>query len=194
MRDLTLKSLRSNIGIVSQDIFLFSATIRENICYGKHDATNEMVYEASKVAKVDEFVERFPDKYETLVGERGITLSGGQKQRIAIARTIITDPRVLILDDSLSSVDVGTEYAIQDALKAVVTGRTTLIITQRLSTLRLAGRIVVFDRGKIAEEGTHESLLALNGLYSRLYYSQLAPQELEAESEIFATAAKNLEA
>ncbi len=193
VRAVTLKSLRSNIGIVSQDIFLFSATIRENICYGKHDATNEMVFEASKVAKVDEFVERFPDKYETLVGERGITLSGGQKQRIAIARTIITDPRVLILDDSLSSVDVGTEFVIQDALKAVVAGRTTLIITQRLSTLRLAGRIIVFDHGRIAEEGTHESLLSLNGLYSRLYYSQLAPQELEAGSEIFATATRKPE-
>ena len=191
VRDLTLKSLRSNIGIVSQDIFLFSATIRENICYGRNDATDEMVREASKVAKVDEFVERFPDRYETVVGERGITLSGGQKQRIAIARTIITDPRVLILDDSLSSVDVGTEFAIQDALKAVVEGRTTLIITQRLSTLRLAKRIIVFDHGKIAEEGTHESLLSLNSLYSRLYFSQLAPQE--TGSEIFATAAKRTE-
>ena len=191
IRDLTLKSLRSNIGIVSQDIFLFSATIRENICYGRNDATDEMVHEASKIAKVDEFVERFPDRYETVVGERGITLSGGQKQRIAIARTIITDPRVLILDDSLSSVDVGTEFAIQDALKAVVEGRTTLIITQRLSTLRLAKRIIVFDHGKIAEEGTHESLLSLNSLYSRLYFSQLAPQE--TGSEIFATAAKRTE-
>ncbi len=183
VRDVKLKSLRSNIGIVSQDIFLFSASVRANISYGKWNTPLQQVIDAAKVARADEFVERFPDKYETLVGERGITLSGGQKQRIAIARTIITDPRVLILDDSLSSVDVETEYAIQDALKAVVRGRTTIMITQRLSTLRLATRIVVFEDGKIVEQGKHEDLLALNGTYARLYYSQLAPQEKLAEEE-----------
>lgn len=177
VRDVKLKSLRSNIGIVSQDIFLFSATVRENICYGSPDAPLEVVIEASRVAKVDEFVNRFPEKYDTLVGERGVTLSGGQKQRVAIARTLITDPKVLIMDDSLSSVDVETEYAIQDALFALVKGRTAIIITQRLSTLRLANRIVVFENGKIVEDGTHSDLLALNGAYARLYYSQLAPQE-----------------
>ncbi len=177
VRDVKLKSLRSNIGIVSQDIFLFSATVRENICYGSPDAPLELVIEASRVAKVDEFVNRFPEKYDTLVGERGVTLSGGQKQRVAIARTLITDPKVLIMDDSLSSVDVETEYAIQDALFALVKGRTAIIITQRLSTLRLANRIVVFENGRIVEDGTHSDLLALNAAYARLYYSQLAPQE-----------------
>jgi ABC-type multidrug transport system fused ATPase/permease subunit len=177
VRDIKLKSLRSNVGIVSQDIFLFSASIRANISYGRWNTPLEEVINAAKIANVDEFVDRLSQKYETLVGERGITLSGGQKQRIAIARTIITDPRILILDDSLSSVDVETEYAIQDALRVVVQGRTTIMITQRLSTLRLANRIVVFEDGKIVEDGTHEELLSLNGTYSRLYYSQLAPQE-----------------
>ncbi|MGI0081645.1 MAG: ATP-binding cassette domain-containing protein, partial [Nitrososphaerales archaeon] len=121
--------------------------------------------------------ERFPEKYDTLVGERGVTLSGGQKQRLAIARALITDPKILIMDDSLSSVDVETEYAIQDSLSAVVSGRTALIITQRLSTLRLTRRIIVFAHGRIVEDGTHADLLALNGAYARLYYSQLAPQE-----------------
>jgi ATP-binding cassette, subfamily B, multidrug efflux pump len=175
--DIKLKSLRSNVGLVSQDIFLFSATVRENISYGRENAPLDLVINASKIAQVDEFVNRFPEKYDTLVGERGVTLSGGQKQRIAIARTLITDPRILIMDDSLSSVDVETEYAIQDALRAVVAGRTSIIITQRLSTLRLANRIVVFENGRVVEDGTHEALLELNGAYARLYYSQLAPQE-----------------
>ncbi len=183
VREIKLKSLRSNIGIVSQDIFLFSASVRANISYGKWNTPLERVIEAAKIARADEFVDRFPEKYETLVGERGITLSGGQKQRIAIARTIITDPRILILDDSLSSVDVETEFAIQDALKTVVQDRTTVMITQRLSTLRLATRIVVFDNGKIVEQGKHDELLARNGSYARLYYSQLAPQEKLAGRE-----------
>ena len=177
VRDIKLKSLRSNIGIVSQDIFLFSASVRANISYGRWNTPLDQVIKAARIAKAEEFVDRLPEKYETLVGERGITLSGGQKQRIAIARTIITDPRILILDDSLSSVDVETEYSIQDALKTVVQGRTTIIITQRLSTLRLATRIIVFENGKIVEDGKHDELLSLNGTYSRLYYSQLAPQE-----------------
>ncbi len=178
VRDIQLKSLRSNIGLVSQDIFLFSATIRDNIIYGRRDTSMEEVANAASISSVDEFVTRLPDKYETLVGERGITLSGGQKQRIAIARTLVTNPKILIMDDSLSSVDVETEYAIQDALKAVVTGRTTIIITQRLSTLRLVDRIIVFENGMVVEQGKHEELLNLNGAYSRLYYSQLAPQRV----------------
>ena len=179
VRDIKLKSLRSNIGIVSQDIFLFSATVRANISYGKWKTPLEEVVRAARIANVDEFVEKLPEKYETLVGERGITLSGGQKQRIAIARTLITDPKILILDDSLSSVDVETEYSIQDALKTVVANRTTIMITQRLSTLRLATRIVVFQDGKIVEQGTHDKLLLLNGAYSKLYHSQLSPQVTE---------------
>ncbi|MDG6913988.1 MAG: ABC transporter ATP-binding protein [Nitrososphaerota archaeon] len=178
VRDVTLKSLRGSVGLVSQDIFLFSATIRENVCYGRTDASQEDVERVCKVARADEFIERFPERYETRVGERGVTLSGGQKQRIAIARTLLTDPRILILDDSLSSVDAGTEYAIADALKEVVKQRTTIIITQRLSTLRLAQRIVVFDGGKVVEDGDHTELLARNGTYAKLYRSQYAPQDV----------------
>ncbi|HKW05236.1 MAG TPA: ABC transporter ATP-binding protein [Nitrososphaerales archaeon] len=177
VRDVTLRSLRSNVGIVSQDIFLFSTTIRENIRNGRPDAPEELVIEAARIAKADEFVNRYPEGYSTLVGERGVTLSGGQKQRIAIARTLITDPKILVLDDSLSSVDVETEFAIQDALKAVVKNRTTIIITQRLSTLRLAKRIVVFKDGLVVEDGSHEVLLAREGEYARLFRSQLAPQD-----------------
>lgn len=177
VRDVTLRSLRSNVGIVSQDIFLFSTTIRENIRNGRPDASEELVIEAARVAKADEFVNRYPEGYSTLVGERGVSLSGGQKQRIAIARTLITDPKILVLDDSLSSVDVETEFAIQDALKAVVKNRTTIIITQRLSTLRLAKRIVVFKDGLVVEDGSHDVLLAREGEYARLFRSQLAPQE-----------------
>ncbi|MDG6994602.1 MAG: ABC transporter ATP-binding protein [Nitrososphaerota archaeon] len=179
VKEVALKSLRSNIGIVSQDIFLFSATIEDNIAYGKSDATIEEVTAAARVACADEFIERFQERYDTLVGERGVTLSGGQKQRIAIARTIITNPKILILDDSLSSVDVETEYAIQEGLRAVVANRTTIIITQRLSTLSLADRIVVFDKGRIVEQGRHEELLALNGFYTRLYNAQFAPQSVD---------------
>jgi ABC-type multidrug transport system fused ATPase/permease subunit len=181
VRDISLRSLRSNIGIVSQDIFLFSATIKENITYGRRDTSREELVRAAKISNVDEFVSKFPDEYDTLVGERGVTLSGGQKQRIAIARTLVTDPKILIMDDSLSNVDVETEYAIQDALRAVVQGRTTIIITQRLSTLRLVDRIVVFENGTIAEQGMHEELLRNGGAYSRLYYSQLAPQRQRDE-------------
>ncbi|MHB8700501.1 MAG: ABC transporter ATP-binding protein [Nitrososphaerales archaeon] len=175
VKDLKLKYLRSNVGIVSQDIFLFSARIRDNIAYGAPNTSTQKIIEASEVAHADEFIERFPEKYETLVGERGVTLSGGQKQRVAIARTLITDPKILIFDDSLSSVDVETEHSIQDSLEAVLKNRTTIIITQRLSTLRLAKRIVVFSDGKIVEEGTHADLLARGGMYAGLYSSQLAP-------------------
>ena len=178
VRDVTLRSLRRSVGLVSQDIFLFSATIRENVAYGRTDAPQQEIERACLLAHADEFIERFPEKYETRVGERGVTLSGGQKQRIAIARTLLTDPSILILDDSLSSVDAGTEFAIADALKEVVKGRTTIIITQRLSTLRLAQRIIVFDGGRVAEQGTHAELLAMNGDYAKLYRSQYAPQDV----------------
>lgn len=177
VRNVTLKSLRASVGLVSQDIFLFSATLRENVSYGRPGAGLEEVKRVCRLAQADEFIERFPDGYDTRVGERGVTLSGGQKQRLAIARALLTDPQILILDDSLSSVDAGTEFAIGEALKEVVRGRTTIIITQRLATLRLAGRIVVFDGGLIAEQGTHDELLRSNGIYARLYRSQYAPQE-----------------
>ncbi len=183
VRDFKLKSLRTGVGIVSQDIFLFSATVRENIAYGMPEVPLDRVIEAARIAHADEFVERFPEKYDTLVGERGVTLSGGQKQRIAIARTLVTDPKILILDDSLSSVDVETERAIQESLKAVIRGRTSIIITQRMSSLRLVDRIVVFADGRVVELGTHAELLKLGGAYAELYNSQLAPYQGQRESE-----------
>ena len=137
-----------------------------------------------RLAQAEEFIDRLPDGYDTRVGERGITLSGGQKQRLAIARALLTDPRILILDDSLSSVDAGTEYAIGEALKEVVKERTTIIITQRLATLRLARRIVVFEGGRIAEQGTPQELLQLGGAYARLYRAQYEPQEPRAAQEV----------
>ena len=184
VREVTLKSLRASVGLVSQDIFLFSATIRENVTYGRPDASLEDVQRVCRLAQADEFIGRLPDGYETRVGERGITLSGGQKQRIAIARALLTDPGILILDDSLSSVDAGTEYAIGEALKEVVSGRTTIIITQRLATLRLAKRIVVFEGGLVVEQGTHEELLRADGAYARLYRSQYEPQEEVVAPEV----------
>jgi ATP-binding cassette subfamily B protein len=142
-----------------------------------------MIVKAAQVAHADEFIDRLPEKYDTPVGERGVTLSGGQKQRIAIARTLITNPKILILDDSLSSVDVETEQAIQDSLKAVIFGRTSIIITQRISTLRLADCIVVFNQGQIVEEGTHFELMKIGGFYADLYESQLSPAAPELSQE-----------
>lgn len=180
IRSLKLKYLRSIVGIVSQDVFLFSASLKDNIAYGAPETKIEKIVVASRLAHADEFIDRLPQRYETLVGERGITLSGGQKQRVAIARTLITNPKILIFDDSLSSVDVETERMIQESLQTVLKGRTTIIITQRLSTLRLATRIVVFNNGKIVEQGSHQELIARGGLYSDLYSSQLAPEAVAA--------------
>lgn len=182
VRSLKLKYLRSIVGIVSQDVFLFSASLRDNIAYGAPETKIETIVEASRLAHADEFIDRLPQGYETLVGERGITLSGGQKQRVAVARTLVTNPKILIFDDSLSSVDVETERMIQESLQTVLKGRTTIIITQRLSTLRLATRIVVFNNGNIVEQGSHQELIARGGLYSDLYSSQLAPEAIATTS------------
>ncbi len=177
VRDLTLESLRNNVGIVQQDVFLFSATIRDNIAYGAINATDEQVEWAAKVARMHDFIMGMPQGYQTWVGERGITLSGGQRQRVAIARTLLRDPRILILDDSTSSVDTRTEFQIRQALEELMKSRTTFVIAQRLSTVKNADLILVLENGRIAQRGTHEELLAQGGLYREIYELQLRPQE-----------------
>ena len=173
VRDVTLKSLRQHIGIVRQDPFIFSTTLRENIAYGVENARQEDVEAAARHAKIHDYIASLPQGYDTRVGERGVTLSGGQKQRIAIARALLKDPKILILDDSTSSVDMQTEYEIQQALEELFVDRTTFIITQRLSSIRKAGYIVVLEKGEIAEEGTHDQLMAMGGMYHKLYQTQV---------------------
>ena len=177
IRDVTLASLRANVGIVQQDVFVFAATIRDNISYGVDEATHEQVVAAARVAQLHHFIDGLPDGYDTWVGERGITLSGGQRQRLAIARTVLLNPPILILDDSTSSVDVGTEYLIQQALAEVVHGRTTFVIAHRLSTVRSADLIIVLENGRVVERGTHEELLARDGFYRSIHDVQLMVQE-----------------
>ena len=174
VRDVTLKSLRSKVGVVLQDVFLFSTTIKENIAFGRLNTTMNEIVEVAKLAQAHEFILSFPKGYDTLVGERGLTLSGGQKQRISIARTLLIDPKILILDDSTSFVDTKTERELQKALVILLKDRTTFMITQRLSTIKNADRIIVLDNGKLKEIGTHEELLGLNGLYSQIYMTQFA--------------------
>lgn len=174
VKDYDLKSLRSQIGIVSQEIFLFSRSIKQNIAISSqdHEFSNEDIMNAAKLASINDFVDSLPEQYETTVGERGVTLSGGQKQRVAIARAIIKRPRILILDDATSSIDVDTEYEIQKNFKSLFQGRgsTTFIISQRMSTVRLADKILVLDDNKIAQLGTHEELLdQKDGIYYKLY-------------------------
>ncbi len=176
VRDMTLHALRGHIGIVQQDVFLFSATIRDNIAYGVMDASLEAVIQAAKTAHLHDQIMQFPDGYDTWVGERGVTLSGGQKQRLSIARTLLRDPPILILDDATSSVDVETESLIQAAMTDAIDGRTTFVIAHRLSTLRRADLILVLQHGEIVARGTHAELLAQPGIYQELYALQLRPQ------------------
>ncbi|MFL5473319.1 MAG: ABC transporter ATP-binding protein [Gemmatimonadales bacterium] len=181
VRSLLLADLRGAIGIVPQDPALFSGTIRENIAYARPGAAHADVEAAAHAAHAHEFIERLPSGYETVVGERGVKLSGGQRQRIAIARAILKDPAVLILDEATSNLDTESERLIEDALSKLLVGRTTLIIAHRLSTVRRADRLVVIDHGRIVEQGTHGDLLALSGLYARLYQRQFReePQRVE---------------
>jgi ATP-binding cassette subfamily B multidrug efflux pump len=178
IREFSLASLRNSIGFVPQETFLFSDRIRENIALGVESATDQQIRDAAEAANIAPDIEGFPEQYRTMVGERGITLSGGQKQRTAIARALIRNPRILILDDALSSVDTHTEDKILNHLREVMQGRTTLFISHRVSTVRNADRIAVLHEGRIVESGTHDELLALNGYYSDLYNKQLLEEEL----------------
>jgi ATP-binding cassette subfamily B protein len=182
VRDVGLDSLRSQIATVLQDTFLFSATIRDNIAFGRPDASDDDVERAAQAARAHEFIMALPGGYQALIGERGINLSGGQRQRIAIARALLTDPRVLVLDDAMSAVDTETEHEIQAALAELMRGRTTIIIAQRLLTLKRADLVLVMDGGQIVERGTHDSLVAAGGLYSRIYDLQLRDQEALADA------------
>jgi ATP-binding cassette, subfamily B, multidrug efflux pump len=183
IRDFSVEELRRNIGFVPQETFLFGDSLRENIAFGAEHATDEDVRAAAEAASIATDIEGFPEKYDTMVGERGITLSGGQKQRTAIARAIIRDPRVLILDDALASVDTHTEDTILNRLREIMKGRTTIFISHRVSTVRNADRIAVLHGGRIVEYGTHDELVALNGYYEDLYTKQLLEEELAGVAE-----------
>jgi ABC-type multidrug transport system fused ATPase/permease subunit len=176
VRDVSLESLREEIGLVSEDTFLFSASVRENIAYARPEATLDEVREAARRAGIAGFIESLPDGYDTRVGERGLTLSGGQRQRIAIARALIKDPRILILDDAMSSVDASTEGAIKRSLRELMRGRTTFVIGHRLSTIALADEIVVLDEGRVAARGTHDELLGESELYREIVEKGLPDQ------------------
>ena len=180
VRDVRLDSLRAAIGVISQDPFLFSATVRENIAFGRPDATEDEILAASRAAQAHEFIERLPQGYDTLVGERGITLSGGQRQRVAIARALAIDPRILILDDATASVDATTEARIRLGLREAMKGRTTIIIAHRLSTISLADEIIVLDGGRVAARGTHEVLIDESPVYREMYEHGLLEAEFAA--------------
>ncbi len=173
IRDVTIESLRKQIGIVLQETNLFSGTIRDNIAFGRPDASLDEIVAVARAAAAHDFIVQFPDGYDTPVGERGSTLSGGQKQRIAIARALLLNPRILILDDSTSSVDLNTEYQIQQALEKLMEGRTSFVIASRISTVLNADQILLLDKGRIVDRGTHEELLERSALYAEIYHSQL---------------------
>lgn len=177
IRQASLDSLRENIGMVQQDVFLFTTTLKENIAYGRPDSSMKEIIEAAKIAQLDDFINTLKDGYETVIGERGSTLSGGQRQRMSIARAILLDPSILILDDSTASVDAETEEQIRKAMESLMHGRTTFVIANRLSTVHKADELIVLDHGKIVERGSHEQLIEAQGIYRQIYDLQLKPQE-----------------
>jgi subfamily B ATP-binding cassette protein MsbA len=181
VRDFTQRSLREKIGIVTQQTILFDDTIRNNIAYGRPDLPLETVMQAARAAHAHDFIMALPDGYDSLIGENGIKLSGGERQRIAIARALLKDPPILILDEATSNLDADSERAVQQAIEELMKGRTTLVVAHRLSTIRNADRIYVLKGGRVAEKGSHDMLLALDGEFARLYHMQLAPQEPASE-------------
>jgi ATP-binding cassette subfamily B protein len=182
IRSYAIADFRQNIGLVLQEPFLFFGTIAENIAYGKPDATREEIIASARAAHAHEFILRLPQGYDSMVGERGQGLSGGERQRISIARALLIDPRILILDEATSSVDSETEKEIQKALENLVQGRTTIAIAHRLSTLHRADRLVVLDRGRVVEEGTHEVLMAQEGAYFNLYQAQARNMDVDMDA------------
>ncbi len=182
VRDLSLDSLRRSVGVVMQDSVLFSGTVAENIAYGRPGATDEEIQAAASAAQAHDFILALPQGYGTRVGERGVKLSGGQRQRVAIARALLVDPRILIMDDSTSSVDATTEAALREQLDRLMAGRTTFVIAQRLSTVRKADVILLIDRGELVARGTHAQLLAGNDLYAQIAASQLVDRPRPGEA------------
>jgi subfamily B ATP-binding cassette protein MsbA len=174
----TLKSLREQIGVVSQDVILFNDTVKNNIAFGRPDAKEDEIIHAAEAAYANEFIAKLSQGYETVIGERGVRLSGGQRQRLSIARAILKNPPILILDEATSSLDTESEIMVQKALENLMENRTTFVIAHRLSTIRKATRIIVLDRGRIVESGTHEELLRASGIYKRLYELQFSAQDV----------------
>ncbi|MFD0868050.1 ABC transporter ATP-binding protein [Paenibacillus residui] len=185
IHEIPLQTLRGQIGIVPQDQFLFSSTIRDNISFDPHPYSDDEVEEAAKIAQVYDNINEFPNRFDTSLGERGISLSGGQRQRVSIARAIIKKPSILIFDDSLSAVDTITEDLILEGLNSVMNNRTTIIIGHRISSVQAADQIIVLDQGRIAEQGTHDQLVRLNGIYADMYHKQLLDEEAEAAQDFF---------
>jgi ATP-binding cassette subfamily B protein len=181
LRDITQESLRSHFGVVTQDTFLFHTTVRENLLYARPGATEDEIVSAAQSANIHDFITGLPDGYDTVVGERGFRLSGGEKQRLAMARALLKDPRILILDEATSHLDAGSEHLIQQALEVLLEGRTSVTIAHRLSTILNADNIIVLDRGRVIEQGTHDSLVDLDGLYASLYRRQFDRAEYDAD-------------